>query len=100
MLVCRGSTEFLGHFSWLPGTEVAYAQDDSWSCRFLIYLYVAAKPSHMGADVNGLTCCLHFPMVCSGQMRGQGILTSVAPSHYAVVGGEPFRGARSPGLDI
>jgi hypothetical protein len=28
-------------------------------------LYLAAKPSHMGVDVDGLACPLHRPIVCS-----------------------------------
>jgi hypothetical protein len=27
-------------------------------------LYLDAKPSHVGADVDGLACCLHHPMNC------------------------------------
>jgi hypothetical protein len=46
----------------------------------------------MGADVDGLAYCLHHHTVCSTQMRGQSILTGVAPSHRATVGGGTFPG--------
>jgi hypothetical protein len=64
-------------------------------------LYLAAKPSHVGADVDGLACFLHHPMVCSHQRGCQSFLTGVSPSHYVVVGSGAFTGdARPPGLDI
>jgi hypothetical protein len=28
-------------------------------------LYLAAKPSHMGIDVDGLACLLHHPTSCN-----------------------------------
>jgi hypothetical protein len=56
-------------------------------------LYLAAKPSHMGADVDGLAYSLHCPTVCSGQMREQSVLTGVAPSHHTFWGG----GGEAPG---
>jgi hypothetical protein len=31
----------------------------------LVMLYLAAKPSHVGANVEGLACSLHRPMTCS-----------------------------------
>jgi hypothetical protein len=40
----------------------------------LRWLYLAAKPSHVGVDVNAFACPLHCPMVCSYQTRGQGFL--------------------------
>jgi hypothetical protein len=33
----------------------------------LVLLYLAAKPSHVGADVDGLACSLHRPMACSSK---------------------------------
>jgi hypothetical protein len=64
-------------------------------------LYLAAKPSHMGVDVEGLVCPLHHPMACDHQMRGQSLLSDVASSHRATVGGGAFLGgAKHPGLDI
>jgi hypothetical protein len=35
--------------------------DVALQCR----LYLAAKPSHVGVNVDGLACPLHRPMVCS-----------------------------------
>jgi hypothetical protein len=64
-------------------------------------LYLVAKPSHVGVDVDGLAYPLHHPMTCSCQSRGQGFLSGTALSHCAVVGGDTFLGdVRPPGLDI
>jgi hypothetical protein len=43
-------------FSWFPsilGVEVDDARDDSWRRCFAAWLYLAAKPSHVGVDVDG-----------------------------------------------
>jgi hypothetical protein len=37
-------------------------------------LYLTAMPSPVGVDVDGLAYPLHWPMVHSCQMRGQGLL--------------------------
>jgi hypothetical protein len=63
--------------------------------------YLAAKPSHVGPDVDALAYSLHCPMVCSRQRDGYSFLSSVAPSHQATVGGGAFLGDAKPlGLDI
>jgi hypothetical protein len=63
----------------------------SWCC-----LYLAAKPSHVGVDMDGLSCLLHHPMTRSHQTRGQGLLLGTA-----VVGGGAIPGhAKALGLDI
>jgi hypothetical protein len=59
-------------------------------------LYMAAKSSHLGADVDGLACSLDRPMAYSHQRGGQCCLTGVVMSRHAVVGGGPFLGVRSP----
>jgi hypothetical protein len=33
-------------------------------------LYFVAEPSHVGVDVDGLDCPLHWPMAHSYQARG------------------------------
>jgi hypothetical protein len=68
----------------------------------LAWLYLAAKPSHMGADVERLDCFLHHPTVCSRQTEGQSFLTSVAASYHALMGGGTILGVgvKPPGLDI
>jgi hypothetical protein len=58
-------SRFLG----ILGTEVDDAQDDSWRRCFTVWLYMAAKPSHVGVDVDGLACPLHRPTAYSRQMR-------------------------------
>jgi hypothetical protein len=37
-------------------------------------LYLAPKPFHVGADVDGLACPLHRPTAHSHQTRGHGFL--------------------------
>jgi hypothetical protein len=48
----------------LPGANVSGARDGSWSFLCFIWLCFAAKPSHMGADVDGLASFLHYLMIC------------------------------------
>jgi hypothetical protein len=64
-------------------------------------LYLAAKPAHLGVDVDGLACPLHHPMVCDRQMRGEGLLPDVVLSHHCSGGGGTFPGDVEPSsLDI
>jgi hypothetical protein len=90
---------------WLPsgllGVDVAGAQDVSWSCICFVWLCLAAKPSHVGADVDRLACFLHRPTVYGWQAWVQCFLTSNALYHHVVVGDGAFPGAvKLPGLDI
>jgi hypothetical protein len=62
---------------WLPGVlgaEVNCARDDSWRGHFTVWLYMAAKPSHVGVNVDGPPRPLHWPTVCSCQTREHGLL--------------------------
>jgi hypothetical protein len=43
---------------------MAGAQDGSWACLHFALLYLDAKPSHVGANVDGLAYCLHRPTDC------------------------------------
>jgi hypothetical protein len=62
-------------------------------------LYLAAKTSHMGVYVDGLTYPLHHPTACSRQTRGQRYLPGTTLSHQWAM--SPFSGvARPPSLDI
>jgi hypothetical protein len=46
-------------------------------------LYLAAKPPHVGVDVDGLAYPVHHPMACGHQMRGHGCLSGdVLSCHY------------------
>jgi hypothetical protein len=60
------SSRFLG----ILGAKLDDAQDGSWRRCFMAWLSLAAKPSHVGIDVDGLACPLYCPMACSRQMRG------------------------------
>jgi hypothetical protein len=35
-----------------------------WGCHGLVLLRLVTKPSHVGADVDGLACRLYYPMDC------------------------------------
>jgi hypothetical protein len=59
-------------------------------------LYLAAKPSHVGANVDGLACSLHHPTAYNHQRGGHCCLTGDVLSHRSAVGGGPFPGVRSP----
>jgi hypothetical protein len=64
-------------------------------------LYLAAKPSHVGVDVDRLAIPVHHPTICSHQTRGQGFLFGAALSYRTAVGGGAFIGDVKPlGLDI
>jgi hypothetical protein len=64
-------------------------------------LYFAAKPFHVGVNVDGIACSLHHPMVCSRQMRGHGFLSSATLSRFGAVADGAFLGdSKAPGLDI
>jgi hypothetical protein len=64
-------------------------------------LYLIAKHSHMGTDVDGLACSLHYQTVCSHQRGGQSLLTGIALSCHAAEGRAIISGdAKPPGLDI
>jgi hypothetical protein len=63
----------------------------SWS-----RLYLAAKPSHVRVNVDGLSCPLHHPMACGYQTRGHVYLSGVVLSHRVAVGGGAFPGCAKP----
>jgi hypothetical protein len=73
------------------------AQVGSWRHRH-DGLYLTAKPSHMGVDVNGLAYPLNRPMVYDHQTRGQSFLSDAALSHHATVGSGAFPRAATPRL--
>jgi hypothetical protein len=56
------------------GAEVDDARDGSWRRCFTAWLYMTAKPSHMGVNVDGLAYPLYHPRAYSCQMREQGLL--------------------------
>jgi hypothetical protein len=47
----------------------------------MVWLYLVAKPSHVGVDVDGLAYPLHQPTVHTCQMRGQCLLPGVILSY-------------------
>jgi hypothetical protein len=87
--------------SGLLDANVEGARDGSWSCLCFIWICFTAKPSLVGANVDGLACFLHHRMVYGWQTWVQCFLIGLALSrHVAVVGGV-FSGCAKPsGLDI
>jgi hypothetical protein len=78
----------------MPGTVLGDVATSRQLC-------LAATPSHVGVDVDGLDCSLHSPMAYNRQTRGHGFLSGVALSHHAAVGSGTFLGDVWPlGLDI
>jgi hypothetical protein len=47
-----------------------------------VWLYLAAKPSHMGVDADVLAYPLHWPTVCSYHVRGQSLLPGIVLSYH------------------
>jgi hypothetical protein len=82
------SSWFLG----VLGAEVDDVWDGSWRRCFTTLLYLAAKSTHVGVDVDRLTCPLHRPMACGHQMRGHGLLPGVVLSRHCSGAVAPFRG--------
>jgi hypothetical protein len=69
--------------------------------RFLVLsclamLYLVSRPSHVGADVDGLAYSLHYPTACGSPTRGLCCLIGVVLSRRSIVGGGPFPTVRSP----
>jgi hypothetical protein len=87
-------------FSGVLGAEVDDARDGSWRCFFAAWPYLAAKPSHVGVDVDELACPLHRPTACSHQTRGQGLLPGVVLSHHYSGRWRISRDVKLLGLDI
>jgi hypothetical protein len=76
------------------------AQVSSWRCHGA-RLYLTAKPSYVGVDVDGLACPQHCPTIYDCQTRGQSFLSDAALSCHVAVGSGAFLGdAKPPGLDI
>jgi hypothetical protein len=61
---CSGWIRLPDSSSWLPGADVACGRDGSMDCLCLAVLYLDAKLSHVGVDVDGLAYHLHRPMYC------------------------------------
>jgi hypothetical protein len=55
--------------SRLSGVDVAGVRDGSWGRIYFTELYLAAKPSHVGVDVDGLAYLLHHSTVYGKQTR-------------------------------
>jgi hypothetical protein len=48
--------EYSSRFPIILDAGVDDVWDSSWRCCFMVWLYFAAKPSHMRVDVDGLAC--------------------------------------------
>jgi hypothetical protein len=63
-------------------------------------LYLVAKRSHVGVNVDRLAYHLHRLMTCDRQMRGEGCLLVVALSHRYCGRWRLSRGCEAPEFDI
>jgi hypothetical protein len=52
--------------SRLLGVDVADVRDGSWASLCSTLLYMNAKPSHIGVDVDRLAWHLHYPTEYGG----------------------------------
>jgi hypothetical protein len=97
-------------FYWAPrcsscltvilGTEVDDAWDGSWRCCFVVWLYLVAKPGHVGSIWMGLpTPCTVLRLVAIRQ--GDRASCQALSCPVTVVGGGASPGdVKPPGLDI
>jgi hypothetical protein len=60
----RGWIRLPGYSSWLPSADVDGAWDGSWGCLYITLLYLGAKSSHVGVDMDGIACHLHRRTDC------------------------------------
>jgi hypothetical protein len=67
-----------------------------WRRCFATLLYLAAKPTHVGVDVERLACPLHCFMACGRQMRGYGLLPGIFLFYCCSGAVAPFQGMWSP----
>jgi hypothetical protein len=58
----------------------------------MLLLYLAAKPAHVGVDVDGLAYPLHRPMACDCHTRGHGVLPGAVLSCCCSGAVAPFQG--------
>jgi hypothetical protein len=70
--------ELLERSSWFLGAKVDGARDGSWRCRHVVWFYLAANPSHVGVDMDGLVCPLHCPTAYGCQPKAQSLLSDTA----------------------
>jgi hypothetical protein len=85
-------------FPGILGAEVDDAWNDSWRRCFTTCLYLAAKPSHVGVHVDGLSypyTILQPAVIRRGDMAS---LPGTILSHC--YSGHLFRDVKPPGLDI
>jgi hypothetical protein len=68
------------------------ARCSSWRRYFATFLYLFAKPTHVGVDMDGLAYPLHHPMICDRQTRGHGLLPGSILFHRYTGAVAPFWG--------
>jgi hypothetical protein len=67
---------------------VADTRADLHCGHHLALLCLVSKLPHMGGgNVDGLACCLHWPMNCGKHARAQSLLTGVVPSRHIAKAG-------------
>jgi hypothetical protein len=97
-------------FFWGPGcfssflgilcAEVDDAQDSSWRHCFTAWLYLAAKPVHMGVDVDELACPCNVLRNATNRRGDRASCQAMSCPVAAVGGGTSPGDVKPPGLDI
>jgi hypothetical protein len=76
--------------------------EGSWGGHRLAVPRLAAKSFHVGVDVDGLACHLHWPTDCSSQACVQSHLMDVVLYHHIAWAGTTlgrlFWGCEAPGM--
>jgi hypothetical protein len=83
---------------------VAGTRDGSWDGYCLALVRLAAKLSHVGANVDGLACRLYRPPDCDYQAWVQSLLMGTILSHHiaqvSAVFDRLFEGCEGPGMGL
>jgi hypothetical protein len=94
-LAPRSSPMFLGILGTKVGMGLPCVLGDVAS---RLRLYLAAKRSHVGVNVDGLACPLYCSMACSRQTRGQDLLLGAILSCLYSWRSCLFGGCEAPGI--
>jgi hypothetical protein len=82
------------------GTELDDAQKVLGDVASWCWLDLAAKPPHMGVNVDGLVCQLHCPTTYNRQTKGKGFLVGTILFRRCSGRWRIFGGCEAPGIVI
>jgi hypothetical protein len=87
-------------FPVILGVEVDDARGGSWTRYFIVWLYLAAKPSHVGVDVDMLACPCTVLGPAAVRQGDRASCHALSCPIIAVGGGTFLANVKPPGLDI